>query len=311
MDAGGADGMRGVRVGSRVADGVRRGPCPCPANSSGPAWRARRRWPGPRAPRWRPPRWQSRSRRTCPSTARPARYRRAPAGAAGRAGCAGWRNRRARAPPRRQQRQRHQAAHAQRAEGRQGAQEGPDLPGRQPVLAVLARGIDLHEHVERAPSACRRRSSTSARCRLSSAWNSSAKRATTLALLLCRWPITDQRSRAGRPVPPACGWLPAPCFAQHAAAGRIGQRMRASSTVLLTGSRRTSAGSRPARARRRDAGPHLGQVTAEVVDRAGVRIEAVVFVPGRRGTGMDRAEQASRGPPARGGSLAAGCRRRP
>ncbi|CPJ87460.1 Uncharacterised protein [Bordetella pertussis] len=46
------------------------------------------------------------------------------------------------------------------------------------------------------PSACRRRSSASARRTLSSAWNSAAKRATSLALLVCRWPITDQRKSA-------------------------------------------------------------------------------------------------------------------
>ncbi|MNL47526.1 hypothetical protein D3C87_1703190 [compost metagenome] len=47
------------------------------------------------------------------------------------------------------------------------------------------------------PSACNLLSSSSATRRLSSAWNSEAKRATTLALLVCRCPITDQ-CRSGR-----------------------------------------------------------------------------------------------------------------
>ncbi|MNI38915.1 hypothetical protein D3C73_930760 [compost metagenome] len=99
------------------------------------------------------------------------------------------------------------------------------------------------------------RSSSSSRCcsasatrRLSSAWNSLAKRATYRALLVCRWPMTDQctpRSAIASALRCASCTLFSPSSWQPAATA---MRMRASSTVLLTGSRRTLAGSRPARA---------------------------------------------------------------
>lgn len=51
----------------------------------------------------------------------------------------------------RQHRQRHQPAHTQRAVARQLADEGRRLVRMQAVLAGLARSIDLHVHIQRAP----------------------------------------------------------------------------------------------------------------------------------------------------------------
>src|SRR6185437_9148005 len=96
------------------------------------------------------------------------------------------------------------------------------------------------------PSDCRRLSSASATRRLSSAWNPDANSATSLALLVCKWPMIDQR-RSGKSdiachLPCASCTLFSPSVRQPAA---YALRSRTSGTVLLTGSTRTLAGSRP------------------------------------------------------------------
>ena len=91
-----------------------------------------------------------------------------------------------------------------------------------------------------------RRDNASATRRLSRAWNSAAKAATSLALLVCRWPITDQATSSS--IRLAClrfasCTLFSPSRRQPAATA---SRSRADSTVFVTGSSLTPAGFRPA-----------------------------------------------------------------
>src|SRR5699024_12249286 len=96
------------------------------------------------------------------------------------------------------------------------------------------------------PMPCNLRTSVSATRSLSSAWNSAANCATSLALLVCKCPITaHDTSRSAR-----LWYLRSPSWTlfspnslQRACTANL---IRSSGTVLLTGSSRTSAASRPA-----------------------------------------------------------------
>ena len=120
--------------------------------------------------------------------------------------------------------------------------------GASPYLLASPEVLTWTKTSSARPSTCRRRSRASARRRLSRAWNSLAKRATSLALLVCRWPMTDQRrsvrSCKDSHLPQASCTLFSPSIRQPAAWAR---RRLASGLVLLTGSSRTLAASRPAR----------------------------------------------------------------
>ena len=225
----------------------------------------------PRAPRWRLPRWRFHSRPACPSTARPARRRRASwrsRSRSVRSSTKHWRTRPASA-------ENNASVMKPRTRkpgiGRHLPQEGRGLVGLQAVLAGLARGIDLHIHVQRGPSACRRRSSASA-TQAVRAPGTRPRSCPPAALLVCRWPMTDQQVRqVGHGLPFARHLLQL-VLAQVAAAGLVGQADARLVHRLAHRQQAHAVRRAPGAAGRvGDALVDRGQVAAEILHRIGAR----------------------------------------
>ena len=181
------------------------------------------------------------------------------------------------------QRQRHQTTHAQRGKHGQLLDETRHILGIQAIFAGLARGIDLHEHVQRPP--------LSLQMPVQRLCHAQAVQCLELAGKTCHQPglvglqVADDRPAQigqvlhGLPFPKRFLYL---VLAQQAAARCIGQTQAGLRLGLADGQQAHTGWITPhALAGSCNALLHGGEVAKKVLYRAGLGVQAMLIVTGR------------------------------